>query len=285
MKGTVYLNGEYLPAGKAAVSVFDRGFVFGDGVYEVVPVIGGRLVDGPYFIERLRGSLAELSLAWPCSEADYLTVMEELIARNKLQEGIVYSQVTRGVAPRTFTFPPADCPPTFMAYSEEMALLESPHAEAGIGVISTEDIRWKRRDIKSLNLLGQVLAKQAAADAGAEECWMVEDGEVTEGGSSSAYIVKGGTVITRPLSRRILPGIRRRTLLELAEAAGIAVQQRAFTLAEALAADEAFVSSATTLVMSVVSIDGQTIGDGKPGPLGLRLREMYKAHLLQQAGK
>jgi|AP95_1055475.scaffolds.fasta_scaffold03032_4 D-alanine transaminase len=278
----VYVNGEYLPEEEAKISVFDRGFVFGDGVYEVVPVIAGHVVDKQYFLERLDRSLGELSISWPCTKQDYLEVMQQLVRRNELREGTVYSQVTRGVADRVFSFP-ADTPTTLVAFTSAMELLDNPAAETGIPVVTTEDLRWKRRDIKSVNLLAQVLAKQDAVSRGAQEGWMVEDGFVTEGVTSTAYIVKDGTVITRPLSNLILPGIRRRTLIEIAEKADIEIDQRAFTVAEALQADEAFISSATTITLAVVSIDGHDIGDGQPGPITMRLRELYKNRILDEA--
>ena len=282
MERIVYLNGEYFPGSEAKVSIFDRGFIFGDGVYEVVPVFSGKLVDKDYFYERLDRSLAELEIAWPCSQEEYGQVMNELIARNELEEGVVYSQVTRGVAERDFHFPENPVS-SFMAFTTPMNLLNNPAAQTGIKVATTEDLRWKRRDIKSINLLGQCLAKQDAVSRGAKEGWMMEDGFITEGVSSSAYIVKDKTVITRPLSNSILPGIRRRTLLELAESAGIAIEQRLFTLEEALAADEAFISSATTMALGVVEIDGQQIGAGVPGPVTMKMRELYAARVLQEA--
>ena len=282
LSGIVYVNGEFLDQEQAKISVFDRGFIFGDGVYEVVPVIAGSLVDTQYFLERLDRSLGELSISWPCTKQAYLEVMQQLVRRNELHEGIVYSQVTRGVADRDFSFP-ADTPTTLVAFTSAMALLDNPAAETGITVVTTEDLRWKRRDIKSVNLLAQVLAKQDAVSRGAQEGWMVEDGFVTEGVTSTAYIVKDGTVITRPLSKLILPGIRRRTIIEIAEKADIEIDQRAFTVAEALQADEAFISSATTITMAVVSIDGHEIGDGKPGPITGRLRELYKHRILAEA--
>lgn len=283
MSRIVYVNGAYVAAEDAKISIFDRGFIFGDGVYEVVPVLNGRLVDKQYFLERLQRSLGELQIAWPCSKEEYVAVLEALIARNALQEGIIYSQVTRGVADRNFTFPNAT-PTTFVAFSSVMSLLDNPQARTGIPVATTEDLRWKRRDIKSINLLAQCLAKQDAVTNGAVEGWMVEDGFVTEGVSSSAYIVSEGKVITRPLSNWILPGIRRRTLLEIASQANLTIEERPFTVAEALAADEAFISSATTIVMPVTSIDGTQIAAGVPGPVTLQLRALYIARLRQEAG-
>lgn len=282
MKRIVYVNGDFVSEEDAKISIFDRGFLFGDGVYEVVPVINGHLVDRQYFIERLERSLGELSIAWPCSRQDYVTMMEELVRRNELEEGMVYSQVTRGAADRDFPFP-ADTMPSLVAFTSVLELLENPAALTGIAVVTTQDLRWKRRDIKSINLLAQCLAKQHAVSMGAKEGWMVEDGYVTEGVSSSAYIVKDETIITRPLSNLILPGIRRRTLLEIAAATGIDFEERLFTVADALAADEAFISSATTIALAVVSIDGQAIANGRPGPITTELRNLYKARLLREA--
>ena len=258
MSRIVYVNGEYAPEESAKISIFDRGFIFGDGVYEVVPVVTGKLVDRDYFLERLDRSLSELSITWPCS------------------------QVTRGIADRDFAFP-VDTAPTLVAFTSEMTLLNNPLAETGIAVTTSEDIRWKRRDIKSLNLLAQCLAKQDAHNKGANEGWMVEDGFVTEGVSSSAYIVKDKKIITRPLSNLILPGIRRRTLIEIAEREGIEIEQRLFSIEEALKADEAFISSATTIALPVVSIDGEEIADGKPGEITAKVRKLYIERLLEEA--
>ncbi|MDG2250317.1 MAG: D-amino-acid transaminase [Gammaproteobacteria bacterium] len=280
----VYVNGDYVKEENAVISVFDRGFIFGDGIYEVVPVINGKLVDKQYFLERLERSLDELSIAWPCCKEDYMAVMNQLIIKNNLQEGIVYSQVTRGVADRDFPFPD-DTDSSFIAFTSVMNILNSPDIKTGISVITTADLRWKRRDIKSVNLLGQVLAKQDAISKNAIEGWMVEDGNVTEGVSSSAYIVKDNSLITRPLSNSILPGIRRRTLLEISKTAGIDVNERLFTVEEAKAADEAFISSATTMALAVISIDGHKIGNGKPGPITQQLRALYQERMLKEASE
>jgi len=282
MQGIVYVNGEFVPAPEARISVFDRGFIFGDGVYEVIPVITGKLVDKAYFLERLRRSLEELQIAWPCEESTCLEVMNKLISANKLEEGVVYAQITRGIAERNFPFPEATRS-SFVAFTTTMPLLNNPAAETGIKVVTTSDLRWKRRDIKSVNLLGQVLAKQDAVSRAADEGWMVEDGLVTEGVSSTAYIVKDDILITRHLSNEILPGIRRRTLLELAADHDISVQERAFTVEEALAADEAFISSATTLSLAVIEIDGHPIADGRPGPVSKKMREIYKERIVAEA--
>lgn len=282
MSRIVYVNGEYPKEEDAKVSIFDRGFLFGDGVYEVVPVINGQLVDEKYFLQRLDRSLGELSIAWPCSKEEYIEVMQQLVLRNDLKEGMIYTQVTRGVADRDFPFP-ADTTPSLIAFTTSKGLMENPEADAGIKIITTDDLRWKRRDIKSLNLLAQCLAKQEVVSKGADEGWMVEDGYITEGVSSTAYIVKDNQVITRPLSNLILPGIRRRTLIELAGQHGIELEERLFTIDEALQADEAFISSATTIALPVISIDDHKIGSGQPGTITKRLREYYKVRLLEEA--
>ena len=216
MSRTVFLNGEYLPEDQAKVSIFDRGFLFGDGVYEVVPVMDGIMVDVEPFLARLETSLSEMKLDWPCTKQEYVEMHQQLIELNNIGDGMVYSQVTRGVvAQRSFGFP-QDTPTTLVAFTQIVRHHDNPQVETGVKVASVEDIRWKRRDIKSIALLGQCLAKQEAVEKGAHEGWMVEDGFVTEGTSSSAYIVKDGVLITRPLSNTILAGIRRKLLLKLA---------------------------------------------------------------------
>lgn len=280
----VFLNGDYLPQSEARVSVFDRGFLFGDGVYEVIPVLQGKLVDEDYSVERLNRSLNEISMNWPCSTEDYLLMLRNLIGRNGLQEGSVYVQITRGVAERDFAYP-KNTPTSMMAFTSERQLINNPLAGRGVSVVTVPDMRWKRRDIKSLNLLSQCMAKQEAASRGAFEAWMVEDGRITEGSSSSAFIVKDGCIITRALSNAILPGIRRRVIIELTEKEGLMLEQRPFSVEEAHHADEAFLSSATTLVLPVVSVDGRAVGNGTPGPVTQRLRELYIATLLAEAAR
>jgi len=282
MSRIVFVNGKFVKEQEAVISIFDRGFIFGDGIYEVVPVIRGKIIDRDYFLERLERSLFELSIPWPCSEQEYIQMMNALIEKNELKEGIVYSQVTRGPAERDFPFP-ASVQPGIVAFTSQMEILDNPDFETGIAVTTTPDLRWKRRDIKSINLLGQVLAKQDAITQNSKEAWMVENGQVTEGASSSAYMVKNDVLVTRSLSNAILPGIRRRTILELAERAKINVEERAFSVAEAKAADEALISSATTMVLGVVSIDGCLIGDGTPGPITRKLRGLYQDRILQEA--
>jgi len=274
MDSTVFLNGNYLPETDARISVFDRGFLLADGVYEVVPVLQGRLIDVEPFLERFRRSLSALNLPWPMTPESCLAMFQELIKRNNLKEGGIYAQVTRGSAPRIFEFPQG-LDPTCMAFAFSKNILTAPQAVEGVSVVTVEDIRWKRRDIKSIALLGQSMAKEEAVQRGAYEGWMVENGYVTEGTASSAYIVMDGTVITRPLSRDILPGIRRRLILEMAPRYGIRIEERPFTPEEAYAADEAFLSSATTLIYPIIRIDNHTIGNGQPGPVTRQLRELY----------
>lgn len=275
MNRTVYVYGSFVPEVDARVSPFDRGYLFADGVYEVTAVIGGRLIDyGPH-MERLGRSLRELGMAWPCSEEELHRIHEELIARNGLEEGVVYMQVTRGVAERDFAFP-ADARSQLFAFTQEKELVDSANARSGVRVITVPDIRWQRRDIKSIALLPQCLGKQKAVESGAFEAWMVDaDDMITEGTSSSAYIVRNETVITRPLSNTILPGVTRRSLLALAARHGIALEERSFSIEEATRADEAFLTSASSFVLPVVGIDGHAIGGGRPGPVVKRLREIY----------
>lgn len=275
MSRMVFLNGAFLPIEEAKVPVMDRGFLFADGVYEGMGVLGGRLVDNEAHLARLERSLREVQIPNPYSRGEWTRLEEELVLRNGMMEGFLYLQVTRGVAERDFVFPKG-AKPTVMMFTQARAIVNNPAAETGIAVVSVPDLRWKRRDIKSLSLLGQVLAKEAAAKAGAQEAWMVEDGFVTEGGSSSAFIVtQAGAIIARPLSHDILPGITRQALLRLAEEAGIRVEERLFTLGEAHDAAEAFNTSASGFVLPVVSIDGRPVGNGKPGPLTRRLRALY----------
>lgn len=274
MSRIVYVNGAYLPEEDAKISVFDRGFIFGDGIYEVSAVIGGKLVDCEAHLARLERSCGEIRLALPWSKAELVAIHEELIKRNSLDEGGVYLQVTRGAADRDFPFP-KDVTPTLVMFTQARNFVNAPAAKTGIKVVSTPDLRWARRDIKSVNLLAPVLAKQFAAESGAQEAWMIEDGVVTEGASSTAWIVKGKTLISRPLSHKVLPGITRKAVLAYIEETGFAFEEREFTLAEALDAEEAFITSATSLVMPVTTIDGHSIHNGAPGPTALRLREIY----------
>lgn len=280
MPRTVHVNGEYLPENQGKVSIFDRGFLFADGVYEVTAVVGGKLVDYDPHMERLARSLGELRIGWPCSKDELKTMHLEMIRRNGLDEGIIYMQVTRGSADRDFRFP-KDARPTLIAFTQVMKLVDNPNAVTGVKAVTIPDIRWQRRDIKTVMLLASVLGKQAAFEQGGNEGWMVEDGFVTEGTSSNAYIVKDGKVITRPLSNSILAGCTRRALLRLAKEHGVEIEERKFTVNEAYAADEAFLTSASQFVMPIVEIDGRRIGGGQPGPVTRRLRGFY----LEEAGK
>ncbi len=283
MKKIVFLNGKYLKEDEAKVSIFDRGYLFGDGVYEVVPVINHTVIDREPFLERFERSLNEINLKWPISKDEFLVMLHELIKRNDLKEGGVYMQVTRGVAPRDFSYP-KDTSPAVMAFTFSKNIIDSPQAKTGVKVVTVDDIRWKRRDIKSISLLGQCIAKEEADKKGAYEGWMVEDGFVTEGTSSSAYIVKDNKIITRPLSNSILSGIRRKILLELARKHNVKIEERLFSVEEALAADEAFLSSATTFIYPIIEIDGKKIADGKPGPVTKAMRKLYIESALKIAG-
>ena len=274
MSRIAYVNGAYVPEADAKISIFDRGFLFADGVYEVTPVVAGKLVDYDAHAERLDRSLSELKMAWPCSKADLKAMHVELVKRNKLEEGIIYMQITRGVADRMFNFP-KDITSSLVAFPQVLSLTDNPNARTGVKVITTADIRWLRRDIKSVMLLAPVLGKQEAYEKGANEAWMVEDGMITEGTSSNAYIVKDNTVITRPLSNRILAGCTRRALFRLSKEHGVKIEERLFTPEEAYAADEAFLTSASQFVMPIVEIDGKRVGGGQPGPVTRKLRELF----------
>jgi D-alanine transaminase len=275
MDRIVFVNGSFVPYQEARIPIMDRGFLFADGIYEVSAVLNGRLVDHLAHFARLERSLSEIRIRNPYDVAEWTRLSEELVRRNHLREGLVYLQVTRGVAERDFAFP-KDAEPTVVMFTQDKNISRSPQAETGIAVVTVPDLRWKRRDIKSVSLLPQVLAKQAAAEAGVAEAWMVEDGFVTEGSSSTAFILtKDRRIMTRPLSNAILPGITRQSVMRLAAENGLQVDERLFTVEEAHAADEAFLTSASMLVMPVVSIDGRPVGAGKPGPHTRRLRELY----------
>ena len=281
MSRIAYVNGRYLPHRQAAVSIEDRGFQFADGVYEVCEVRGGRLVDERRHMARLDRSLRELRMARPMPASALSIVLRETVRRNRVRDGIVYVQVTRGAAPRDFPFPPEGTPSTIVvtARAQDPSRLERLAAE-GIAVVTAPDIRWKRVDIKSVALLPNVLAKQAARDRGAREAWLVDgEGKVTEGGSSNAWIITAdGVLITRPLGNDILPGITRSVVMDELKAQGLKVEERAFTVEEAYAAREAFVTSASQIVMPVVTIDGRPIGNGAPGLITSGLRRDYHQH-------
>ncbi|MFO7920760.1 MAG: D-amino-acid transaminase [Nioella sp.] len=278
MTRTVYVNGEYLPETEAKVSIFDRGFLFADGVYEVTSVLNGKLIDFAGHAKRLDRSLTELEMKRPISTEDLLEVHRELVSRNGLTEGLIYLQITRGApGDRDFAFPPEETEPTVVLFTQAMPGLEaSPKAKTGLKIVSVEDLRWGRRDIKTVQLLYPSLGKMAAKKAGCDDAWMVEDGVVTEGTSNNAYIVtKAGTIVTRQLSNDILHGITRAAVLRFAREAQMKVEERPFTIAEAQDAAEAFVTSASAFVMPVVEIDGAPVGEGRVGPIATRLREIY----------
>jgi D-alanine transaminase len=271
-----YVNGSFVPLADAKVSVLDRGFLFADGIYEVSAVLDGKLVDNASHLARLERSVGEIALALPETLDRIREIQKELIARNQVENGLVYLQVTRGAATgRDFAFPKG-VKPTLILFTSVKDIVNAPSAKSGIGVITVPDIRWARRDIKSVALLAQVLAKQAAAEVGAGEAWMIEDGKVTEGGSSSAFILtRDDVLVTRQNSSAILPGCTRKAVVALAEERQLRVEERPFTVEEALAAKEAFITSASSFVQAVVTIDGKTVADGKPGPMANRLREIY----------
>ena len=277
MTRTVYVNGKYLPENEATVSIFDRGFLFADGVYEVTSVLDGKLIDFDGHAKRLARSLGELGMRNPIETEDLLEVHRELVRENSIVEGLIYLQITRGAAAdRDFAYPSDDTPPPLVLFTQNKpGLADSPMAKAGIKVISIEDHRWARRDIKTVQLLYPSMGKMMAKAAGCDDAWMVEDGAVTEGTSNNAYIVKGGKIITRHLSNDILHGITRAAVLRFAREAQMEVEERAFTVTEAQDADEAFFTSASAFVMPVVELDGAAIGTGAPGPVATRLREIY----------
>ncbi|MGL3106899.1 D-amino-acid transaminase [Bradyrhizobium sp. BR 1432] len=277
MDSIAYVNGSFVPLSNAKVSILDRGFLFADGIYEVSAVLDGKLVDNASHLARLERSVGEISLRLPETVERITELQKELIARNKVESGLVYLQVTRGADKgRDFAFPKGDVKSSLVMFTSEKDIINAASAKTGINVITVPDIRWERRDIKSVALLAQVLAKQAAAEAGAGEAWMLEDGYVTEGGSSSAFILtQDDVIVTRKNSNAILPGCTRKAVVALAEERQLRVEERSFTVAEALAAKEAFATSASLFVQPVVAIDGKKIGDGKPGPMATRLREIY----------
>lgn len=272
---TCWVNGAFLPESDARISIFDRGLLFGDGVYEVAAVFNACLLDADRHLVRLERSLASIGMEMPYARSEWMDVMQSLVTQNGITEGLVYLQVTRGVAERDFTFP-GTITPTMFAFARPKALQDDPNA-TGVAAHAVPDIRWVRRDIKSVSMLAQVLAKQAAKQAGAYEAIMHEDGVVTEGGSSNIWIVQNGTVITRALSTDILAGITRDVVMALAVKEGVAVEERDFTLDETLGADECFLTSATNFLVPIISIDGTPIASGVAGPVAAQLRAAYFA--------
>ncbi len=277
MSRIVHVNGEWLPEAEAKVSIFDRGFLMADAVYEVTSVLEGKLIDFTGHCRRLARSLNELGMGNPHSDAEWLAIHHEIVARNNITSGLIYLQVTRGnPGDRDFAFPAADLPQTVVLFTQDKpGQADNPLAAIGLSVITLPDLRWQRRDIKTVQLLFPSMAKMAAKEAGADDAWLTEDGVVTEGTSNNTWIVKGNKIITRQLGTEILHGITRAAVLTCAREAQMEVEERAFTVAEAQAADEAFVTSASAFVMPVVRIDGVAVGGGTPGPVALRLREIY----------
>jgi D-alanine transaminase len=272
----VSVNGYFVPENQAMVSIFDRGFLFGDGVYEVTSVIDGKLIDWHGHVARLDRSLKELEIPHPSSAEELLETHRELIRLNKVTQGLVYLQVTRGSADRDFVYP-EKVEPTLVLFTQKKGdLVDNPLVKKGIRVITTDDIRWGRRDIKTVQLLAASMAKMEAKAAGVDDAWMVEDGYVTEGTSNNAYIVtQDQTLVTRQLSNDILHGITRAAVLRLANERNLTIEERPFSVAEAQGAVEAFSTSATNFVMPVVEIDGVAVGEGVPGPIAADLRDFY----------
>ena len=276
MTRTVYVNGDYVPENAAKISVFDRGFLFADAVYEVTSVLRGKLVDFHAHMARLDRSLSELEMRTPATHDELLAIHRELVSRNGVDEGMIYMQVSRGAADRDFLYPPKDTNPSLVLFTQALGLRDKPVAKTGLRVAAIEDLRWGRCDIKTVQLLYPSMAKMAAKAEGVDDAWMVADGVITEGSSNNAHIVTAdGTLVTRPLSHAILPGITRAAVLRLAKEHDVKVEERTFTLDEAKHGKEAFITSASMFVMPVVEIDGARIGDGRPGDLTQKMRAIY----------
>ena len=284
MSRIVYFNGEYVPEEDAKVSVFDRGFLFADAVYEATSVRGGKLLDFEGHMTRLERSLGILEIPYEVDLDSMLEIHRKLVTLNEVEEGFVYLQISRGAADRSFMYPGGDVSPTIVLFTQTRESLKPKDPAKGITVVTAEDLRWGRRDIKTVQLLYPSMAKMEAAKAGADDAWLVEDGLVTEGTANNAFIVtKGGTIVTRELSNDILHGITRAAVLRFASETQMDIEERSFAPKEALEASEAFITSASNYVMPVVSIDGVPIGSGKPGPVTLRLREIYIEESLKRA--
>ncbi|WP_175995402.1 D-amino-acid transaminase [Burkholderia vietnamiensis] len=271
----IYLNDRFVPETEALISVFDRGFLFGDGVYEVSAVIGRRLVDNELHLARLEYSLGEIGIPMPLEREAIAGIQAELVRRNRTEEGVVYLQVTRGVAERDFAYAP-ELVPTFVAFTQQRPVASAVSVREGVAVGIEPEQRWGRRDIKSVMLLAQVLAKRAVRARGFQEAWLVEDGYVTEGASSTAYIVgTDGVLVSRPNSHSVLPGCTKAAILQIASEAGLRVDERLFTVEEAQVAREVFLTSASSIVTPVVRVEDATIGNGRPGELTMRLQQIY----------
>ncbi|MBE0578766.1 D-amino-acid transaminase [Devosia sp.] len=276
MSCVAFLNGRLIPFEDAKVPITDRGFTFGDGVYEVTAVLDGRLVDNLAHLTRLFRSLAELSIPNPYSREQWTVLQRELIAENDLDQGVVYLQVTRGASERDFAVPSPALLPTTVMFTQVKDIVGSINARNGVRAVTTAEFRWQRRDIKSIALTAAVMAKRFAADEGAQEVWFHEDGVLTEGGSSNIFMVPaGGALVTRPVSNALLGGITRQSVLEIARSLDLTVEERAFALEEVNSAREAFTTSASTFLVPVISVDGHPIADGKPGPVTQKLQALY----------
>ena len=280
----VFVNGNFVNENEAKVSIFDRGFLFADAVYEVTAIIGGKIIEWDGHIKRLERSLNELDMTMPYSPEYLLTIHRKLIKKNSLEEGLIYLQISRGEADRDFEYPDKDVKQTVVLFTQVKSLEESKIAKEGIKVISVPDIRWDRRDIKTVQLLPPSMCKMMAKKVGKDDAWMTQDGYVTEGTSNNAYIItKDNTLVTRDLSKNILAGVTRLSILRYAKESQIKIEERPFTIEEAKNASEAFCSSATTFIGPVVEIDNQKIGDGKPGEKSLKLREIYIEESIKSA--
>lgn len=276
MQQYVFINGDYVRREEACISVFDRGFLMGDAIYEVTAVLDGKLIDFPAHYARLERSLREMEMENPYTAEHWLALHREIVSRNGVTTGSVYLEITRGDPGRRSFDYPEDTPVTVVMIADHRPdLIDNPLAARGWKVVTVPDLRWHRRDIKTSQLVYQAYAKMAAKREGADEAWMVEDGFVTEGTSNNAYIVTGDKIVTCPLSHDILHGITRATILRFAKENHMAVEERSFTVKEALAAKEAFATSATAFVTAVIEIDGTPVGNGKPGPISLKLRQIY----------
>ncbi|WP_337127300.1 D-amino-acid transaminase [Proteus terrae] len=277
MSDIVYLDSHFVPKEQAKISVFDRGFLFADAVYEVTAVIDGQLIDFNGHFQRLQRSCKELALSFSITKEQLIDVHHQLIEKNNLHEGLIYLQITRGTdSSRFFDFPASSVPSTIVAFVQHSTVINHPNAKKGISVVSVEDIRWQRCDIKTVALLAACLAKHHAHQQGADDAILIKDGYITEGSSSNFFIINhDNEIVTRPLSQNILPGITRQAIIQLAQEEGLKITERLFTIDEAKKAKEAFISSATTLIWPVVSIDNEDINKGKVGHLSQRLREIY----------
>ncbi len=283
MDRIVYVNGEYLPEQAAKISVFDRGFLFADGVYEVAAILRGQLIDNEQHMCRLRRSLQELNMPSPADDITIESIQKELIRLNHVDEGVVYIQVTRGAADRDFAYPEASLP-SLVLFTQEKKIVDLPAAGTGLKIVTTEDIRWGRRDIKTVSLLAASMAKMMAVDCGADDAWLVDrEGYITEGSSFNAYIVTcDGTIVTRHLSNEILHGITRKAVLQLAEKDGLQVVERPFSVEECCQAREAFITAAGFFVLPVIQINDNVLGNGKPGSVTAKLRSIYIDMAMEQ---